>query len=322
MSVALEPGVVCPWSLQHQDKPLDYDNNLRHLQRMQSGLKAHQGTNRLELLVRTLSTQTVMPEMKSALTSVATNIVHLRVLESLPQCLSNLPPLTALKTLEFRVPTNNKQIPLLQAAVTALCSLEALHIFANTMHTTENMGSFLQVLSACSNITSLRIVTEDNFASIPSNQLHYIKRLSLRQLVQFVKPPTQLQHLYLQEVQHASEFHLRMLTQLELLGVVPGMEIEACSPAALLYLPKCLVSLTLHEPFKTEQMLERGEVSDQSRADLYHVFARLPLLQILRIQIYMCDFLIGLCKHNHMPNVSHVWFLHPPTGYSRILRSS
>lgn len=160
----------------------------------------------------------------------------------------------------------------------------------------------------------MRVVTENHVASISSNQLHYIKRLSLSQLVHFDKPPTQLQHLHLQRVQHNLETHLHMLTQLELMGLVPSIEIEACSPAALLYLPKSLASLTLHEPFKQDQVLEKGEVSYQGKADLYQVFARLSSLRILRIGNFFSDFLVGLFRHNHMPLVHTFGFCIHPLG--------
>lgn len=313
---------MCSWTLQHPDIPADYVDIMRHLQRMQSGLVAHHGTNEPELLLRINSNHTATPEMQSTIASVAPSIVHLRVLKSLPQCLRNLPPLTALRTLEFCVPNNPYQVPLLQAAVSTLCSLEALHIFSSTSRSTQNVGNSLQVLSACCNITSLRVVTEAHVISIESHQLRYIKRLSLGHLVCFDRPPTQLQHLQLQSVQHNLDMHVCMLTQLQQMALVPSLEIEACSSAALLHLPSTLVSLTLHEPFNQDDVLDRGEISNQGKADLHQVFERLPALQVLAIG----NLLFKLCNEpfpGHVPAVcSYIWFPRLPFGYPWTCRSS
>lgn len=303
---------MCFWTLQHPDTPAGYDDAVRHLQRVQSGLTAHHGTNKLELLLRINSNHSTTPQMQSTLASVAPNIVHLRVLESLSQCLRHLPDLTALRTLEFRSPKHHVQVPLLQAAVSTLPSLEALHIFSNTLHSTENVGSFLQILSACSRITSLQVVSESHVANIESHQLRHIKRLSLGHLVYFDTPPTQLQHLHLQRVQHDLHFHVSMLAQLERVMLVPSLEIEACSPSALLHLPSTLVSLTLHEPFCQAGILDRGEIASQGKADLHQVFGRLPALQVLGIGNYLSNFAINLLQGMYMPSIHTFGFhIHP-----------
>lgn len=313
-SIALEPGVLYPWILQPPDMPADYADNVMHLQRVQSGLKIHHGTSQLELLVRIYSNQTTALELQSALAALAPNIVHLRVLDSLPQCLRNLPPLTALRTLEFCILNNYKQVALLQTAVSTLPRLEALHIFSNTIHSTENLGSFLQVLSACSNITSLQVVTDTHSASIPSDWLYNIKHLSLGHLVCFDRPPPQLQQLYLQRLQHDFYIHVRMLAQLQHMMLVPSLEIEACSPAALLHLPSTLVSLTLHEPFTQADILDKGEVANQGKADLHQVFGRLPALKVLGIGNYLSNFAVNLFQDMYLPSVHTFGFRVHPLG--------
>lgn len=187
--------------------------------------------------------------------------------------------------------------------MSTLNSLEALHIFSNTLRTTENMGSFLQVLSTCTKVTSLRVVTGGHIASISSDQLPYIKQLSLGHSVHFDRPPAQLQHLHLERVQHDLDIHFCMLKQLELTGLGSSLEVEAFSPAALLHLPSTLVSLTLHEIFKQDDVLDRGEVPHHDKAALHQVFERLPYLQVLSIGNYLSNFTITLFQDMRMPSV-------------------
>ena len=261
------------WNVKHlSDIPTKAKQSLHHFQKVHQALGTGADNNKIELACKVVASQARRyPGLHAAIASVAPNIRHLHILQSLTDFVDHNFPLSGLKTLAFTMSVRADTVVQHQKALLALPSLERLHISARSQSSAECIPELLQVLGRLPNVTSLLVSTDSGECGLSASALMHLTAVGLDTDVFVDALPARLAHLCLAGSHVVVQPHLHMLKQSEKSRLPLSIRLQSLQPVVLQHLPSNLHSLSLLQPFGEHQGLLSAALADLVHLKVLHV---------------------------------------------------
>ena len=257
---------------------------------------------RLELGLRTRSTQVVLPLVKAALFGMKSMIREIRKQQQFIATLEVLYPLENLKVLAASLPGRPREPDIFQAAVRLAPNLEFLQLYVQTHNATVSALRFLTVLAELPKVTSLRLVTNGNAACLLPSYLMHITCLELGRQVYFRQVPPKLRELCLEGLNFDYLGYDVMMSVLMQAITPVNLTLSSSAIAAMPFLPGNLQKLSL-------QYLLSAHTSDIVRSHALHTgLARLASLRILCIADFLSESLMYFLSGTVFPELHTLGF--------------
>ena len=283
---------VKKWNKNQPEVPTKAKQSLRHFQTVHQAQKSGVDSNKIELACKVVASQVRRyPGLHQAIASVAPNIRHLNILQSLTDFTDHSFRLSGLKTLAYTMSVRADTVVQHQKAFLALPSLERLHISARSQSSAECIPELLQVLKSLPNITSLSIATDCVECCLSASALMHLTAVELGSGVFVDALPARLAHLCLGGSHVVVQPYLHMFRQSETLRMPLSLRLQTLQPVILQHLPINLHSLSLLQPFGKHR-----ELLSAALADLVH-------LKVLHVGDFLTEDVVKLMADKLLPKL-------------------